>query len=207
MPLQNRVTPTGDLIATDACGTLMGNRGMIHNPESRTLLKRRWTHHTWVCCRLAFKGRQRTVMGHGTYTELFFLDEVTALAAGHRPCGECRRTEFRAFTRAWREGNGTEHDGPVPIRVIDRQMHRDRVGRQRRQMRFDAPLESLPSGAMVLIGTQPHLVCDDHLFPWGERGYGSPSVRHRGTVTVLTPRSTVRALGAGYLPAVHGSVC
>ena len=156
-----------------------------------------------MCCRLEFKGSDRTIMGAGTYTELFFLDEATALAAGHRPCRRCRRAEFDAFKDAWLKGNAIKHDGSVPIKVIDRQIHRDRVTRQRRQVHFEAPLETLPSGVMVLLDSSPYLVCDDRLLPWGEKGYGTPLARHSGTVTVLTPRSTVAAIEAGYRTAVH----
>ena len=107
----------------------MRNRGIIHDPGSRTLLKRRWTHEAWVCCRLEFGGRKRTLMGHRAYTELFFLDEATALAAGHRPCGTCRRAEYDAFKVAWLKGNPSWHEGPLSIQRIDRQMHSERVDR------------------------------------------------------------------------------
>ena len=165
MPLQNRVTPTGDIVASDVRGTLMGIRGILHDPETRTLRKARWTHQAWVCCRLEFLARHRTIMGSGTYTELFFLDEATALAAGHRPCRTCRPAEYDAFKSAWLAGNPVADGGFVPIKAIDRQLHRERVTRQRRQVRFEAPLECLPYGVMVLVDSRPHLVCDDHLLP------------------------------------------
>lgn len=205
MPLQNRVNPTGEIVTTDARGSLMGNRGFIHDPGSRTLLKRRWTHQAWVCCRLEFGGRQRTVMGPRTYTELFFLDEATALAAGHRPCETCRRREYVAFRAAWLKGNPNGHDGSLPIQLIDRQMHSERVKRRRRQVRFCAPLERLPPGVMILVDSWPHLVCDDHLLAWGEDGYRTRLERCSRTVKVLTPRSTAATLRAGYRPEVHSS--
>ena len=194
MPLQNRVTPTGDIIATDARGTLMGNRGIIHDSDRRTLLKRRWTHRAWVCCQLEFNDRQRTVMGPRAYTELFFLDEATALAAGHRPCGTCRHAAYVKFKAAWLKGNLSGHDGSVSIERIDRQMHRERVDRRRRQVHFRAPLETLCSGVMILADSQSHLVWDNRLLPWGEKGYATPLARRSGTVMVLTPRSTVAAI-------------
>ena len=203
MPLQNRVTPTGDIVASDARGTLMGNRGILHDPGTKTLLAARWTHQAWVCCRLEFGVRRRTIMGPGTYTELFFLDEATALAAGHRPCWSCRPAEYEAFKSAWLAGNFVGRGGFVPIKTLDRQLHRERVTRGRRQMRFDAPLEALPFGAMILFRSRPCLVCDDHLLPWSEHGYGLPVKRHRGRVTVLTPRSIVAALHEGYRPLVR----
>ena len=203
MPLQNRVTPTGDIVASDARGTLMGNRGILHDPGTRTLRKARWTHQAWVCCRLEFRGKRRTIMGTGTYTELFFLDEATALAAGHRPCRTCRPARYDEFKSAWLAGNPVAHGGFVHIKSIDRQLHRERVTRQRRQVRFEAPLGCLPQGVMVLLHSRPHLVCDDHLMPWSDHGYGTSVKRHQGRVTVLTPRSIVAALREGYRPAVH----
>ena len=205
MPLQNRVRPTGEIVATAARGTLMGNRGIIHDPVSRTLLRARWDHQAWVCCRLEFGGRRRTVMEPGTYTELFFLDEATALAAGHRPCGSCRRTAYSAFKAAWLESNPIEHGGFVPIGDIDQRIHRERVTRHRRQVRFEALLETLCSGVVVLVDSQPHLVWRDRLLPWSEDGYGTPLPRRSGTVTVLTPQSIVAAIRAGYQPEVHNS--
>ena len=205
MPLQNRVRPTGEVFATTARGDLMGNRGIIHDPASKTLLKARWTRQAWVCCRLDFKARARTVMGPRAYTELFFLDEATALAAGHRPCGTCRAAEYASFKAVWLKGNQVDRDGIVPIAVIDKQMHRERVTQQRRQVRYAASLECLPSGVMVLLDSGAHLVCDDSLLLWGESGYKRPLSRRSGTVTVLTPRSTVAAIRAGYRPALHRS--
>ena len=123
--------PTGEIVASDARGTLMGNRGIIHDPGDKTLLKQRWTHQAWVNCRLEFKGRHRTIMGHRTYTELFFPDEATALAAGHRPCRTCRPARYNEFKAAWLAGNPVGHDRFVPIGTIDRQIHRERVTRKR----------------------------------------------------------------------------
>ena len=206
MPHQNRVTPTGDIVATAARGTLTGNRGVIHDPGNPTLLKRLWQGQDWVCCVLKFPGKPRTLKRPRAYTKLFFLDEATALAAGHRPCRTCRREAYDAFKGAWLTGNPVGHDGSVPIAFIDKQMHRDRVGSPRRQERFDAPLETLCSGVMILIDSRPHLVWADRLLPWSEQGYGAPLARCSGTVTVLTPRSTVATIRAGYRPAVHDSV-
>ena len=208
MALQNRVTPTGDLIATDARGTLMGNRGIIHDPATKTLLTRRWQHQAWVCCRLEFKGYRHPIMGRGSYTELFFLEEATALAAGHRPCGYCRRADFNAFKAAWLCGSSLADEGFVSIKRIDRQLHRERIDGRRRQVRFSARLETLPDGVMIEHMTHTYLGWGAQLFPWHAQGYLTPIAKPSVAVTVavLTPRSMVAALAAGYRPVVHRSV-
>ena len=141
----------------------------------------------------------------GTYTELFFLDEATAVAAGHRRCRRCRRAQYDAVKEAWLEGNPIECDGSDPVKVIDRRIHLERVTRKRRQVRFDAPLETLCSGVMIMVDSRPHLVRHDRLSPWNENGYGTSSPRRSATVTVLTPRSTVAAMPTGYRPEVRRS--
>jgi hypothetical protein len=200
MTLQNRVTPTGAIVADPARGSLMGNRGILHDRERR-LGAARWRHPHWIACRLAFKGRRRTLMAPHRYTELFFLDEATALAAGHRPCCECRREDFRRFQAAWRRAFG--HDSEARAGVIDRVLHRTRVEpRTRRQIRFDAPLADLPDGAFVLLpgDPTPWLVRSDRLEPWRPDGYGPPRPRGSGRVSVLTPAAIVAVLRAGYIP-------
>jgi hypothetical protein len=204
MPLQNRVTPMGDIIADAARGTLMGNRGILHD-ASRRLGTARWRHRGWICCRLSFKNRRREVMAPGRYTELFFLDEATALAAGHRPCCECRRDEFRAFQAAWRRTAGSPN---ASANAIDRVLHEARVDpRTRRQIRFEAPLDDLPDGAFVLLpagASRPLLVRGDDLLPWRPAGYGAPRPRpsHIRCV-VLTPEPILAVLRAGYAPSLH----
>ena len=206
MPLQNGVRPTGEIVAVDALGTVMGNRGIIHDSATRTLLKSRWKHHAWGAAGSNSRARSAPSWGTGPTPRLFFLDEATALAARHRPCRFCRRAAFDAFKAAWLEANQIECDGFVPVKAIDRRIHRERVTRQRRQVRFEAPLETLCSGVMILADSRPHLLWDDRLFPWSECGYGASSPTRAGTVTVLTPRSTVAAMRAGYRPEVHPSV-
>ncbi len=206
MPLQNRVTPMGDIIADAARGTLMGNRGILHNASGR-LGAARWRHRSWICCRLSFKNRRRRVMAPGRYTELFFLDEATALAAGHRPCCECRRDEFRAFQAAWRRAAGTPD---ASAGAIDRVLHEARVDpRTRRQIRFEVPLGDLPDGVFVLLPagpSRPFLVLGDDLLPWQPAGYGAPRPRPSGTgCVVLTPRPTLAVLRAGYAPSLHST--
>jgi hypothetical protein len=207
-PLQNRVTPTSELIADVARGTLMGNRGILHG-AGRQLRNARWRHPRWICCRLSFKGRKRRMMTPGRYTELFFLDEATALAAGHRPCFECRREAFRAFQAAWRRAFGARSEASA--RAIDRALHAARVEpRSRRQIRFEAALDDLPDGAFALLAddrSTPLLVHGTHLLPWHPSGYGPPRLRPVvATCLVLTPRPTIAVLQAGYMPALHPSV-
>ena len=197
MTLQNRITPAGEIIADPARGTLMGNRGILHDARQR-LGTARWRHPHWIFCRLAFKGRRREVMAPHRYTELFFLDEASALAAGHRPCCECKREDFRRFQEAWRRGFG--HDASAG--AIDRALHRARVEpRSRRQIRFEAPLGDLPDGAFVLLPdapSSPLLVRGDRLHPWHPGGYGPPRERCTTRVSVLTPAPAIAVLRAGY---------
>jgi hypothetical protein len=207
VPLQNRVTPTGDIVADPARGTLMGNRGILHD-AGRRLGAARWRHRSWISCQLSFKGRRREVMARGRYTELFFLDEHTALAAGHRPCFECRREAFRAFQSAWRRAFGAADD--VRAAAMDRALHAARVDpRTRRQIRIEAALDDLPDGVFVLLGDAPllpFLTLGDCLLPWRVDGYGCARPRPAAIrCSVLTPAPTVAVLRAGYLPARHPS--
>lgn len=201
------MTPFGDLIVTPARGTLMGNRGRLHDASRRIVRLVAPGYRAWVTCRLQFRGRQRMVMTPGRYTELFFLDEATALAAGHRPCGECRRADYRHFKVAWLAGNRDRGLKPgVPIGAIDRELHHDRVGPDSRQRTFSAELGTLPDGVFVTFpgGADPLLVWRGALWPWSSAEYGSPRDRPGQVVaTVLTPRSTVGAIAAGYVPQVH----
>jgi hypothetical protein len=209
-PLQNRVTPLGDLIRSPARGTFMGNRGRLHDESRRIVRRAVASYRAWVICRLEFKGRRRAVMTPGRYTELFFLDEATALAAGHRPCGECRRADYRRFTDAWLSGNPGRELGPgSQIPAIDRELHRDRLGPAGRPRTFTATLGSLPEGVFVSVpsGVAPLLVWRAALWPWSPAGYGGSRKRPASAeVTVLTPRSTVAAIAAGYTPIVHESL-
>lgn len=212
MTLQNRVTPWGELIADPARGTLMGNRGRLHGAERRPL--RLFQTRRWIFCALAFRGRRRALMAPGQYTELFFLDEATALAAGHRPCAECSRARFRAFVERWAAANPRLCPaGPPGADALDAQLHRERLAEARgpdgrRKRVFAAALDGLPDGCLVALGADqtPHLVRGAWLHPWGPAGYGPPAARPRaGEALVLTPASVVRALAHGYAPALHPS--
>lgn len=197
MALQNRVLPTGEIVAHPARGLFMGNRGRIHRPD-RTLGASRWSLHAWLICRTSFNGRRRQVWGD-SYTELFFHDEAVALAAGHRPCFECRRADFRRFQQAWRRAHG----GPATAPAMNARMHAERVGPGRVQRRHEARLGDLPEGCFVLDGARAALVWGGVLHPFapGQYGPSAPSDPAR-TVEVLTPRCTVAVLRAGYRPQV-----
>lgn len=201
MPLQNRVLPTGEIVADPARGDFMGNRGILHD-EHRRLGPARWRHRNWIVCATAFRGRRRTPMTPGSYTELFFLDEAVALAAGHRPCAECRREAWLAYRAAWVAAG-------LPGRraaEIDRRLHAARVGRDRRQTVHAADAAALPAGVFVMIGGTPSLLAAGAAHPFAPGGYGPAVPRPSGTVTVLTPAPTVAVLRAGYRPALHRSV-
>ena len=198
MPLQNRVLPTGDIVAIPDRGTLTGNRGIIHRPD-QTLGTSRWSHHAWICCTLDWQGQRQQVMTGRNWTELFFLDEATALAAGHRPCGYCRRDAYAAFVGAWTTATGTRPGA----KDMDRALHAARVQRDRRQVRHRARIDTLPDGTFCLIGSQPHLVWGAVLLPYSPGGYAAPVRRPQASeVTVLTPKPTVAVLAAGYVPHV-----
>lgn len=198
MPLQNRVTPFGDLVAHPSRASLfMGNRGRIHDPVTRTLAGRRWTTRAWIACACSFRGRRREIWSADSYTELFFLDEATALAAGHRPCFECRREAARAFAAAWAAGHGT-----IPPRAanMDATLHAERIGRTAAPL----PEGPLPGGTMVAVGQDALLTTDGRWWRWGFEGYAPTEVPQR-VDRVLTPPSVIRALRGGYRPALHPS--
>lgn len=198
MPLQNRVTPTSELIVTRERGTLFGNRGLLHNDRQEIVRPFRGTR--WITCLLEFKGRRRTLMSPGQYTELFFLDEVTALAAGHRPCAECRRDDFNRFRQAWADGQGRS-DLPSAAE-LDEVLHAERWDGDARVMRrWEAQADELPDGAFVLHDGEPHRVRDGGLERWTPAGYDQPvewPPAAATAVTVLTPPSIVAALATGY---------
>lgn len=201
MPLQNRVTPFGDLIAVPDRGEMFGNRGgCFHDPDTKSLGRRRWASRQWIICTLSFKGRQRSVWGRG-YTELFFLDEVTALAAGHRPCFECRRAAALSYAAAFDPKSPDRPRAPD----IDRMLHRERLDhRDKRLHRIETG--RVPDGAMIEIDGEAWAVRGDSLLSWSPAGYGARRPRPSGgTVAMLTPPGSARALGAGYRPIWHSS--
>ena len=201
MPLQNRVTPFGELIATPARGTMFGNRGGRFHRDNRTLGARRWASRQWICCVLQFKGRRHNVWGPKSYTDLFFLDEVTALAAGHRPCFECRRRDATAFAEKWAQGK----DGVVPYATeMDVVLQNERLdGRAKRMHEMDA--DGLPDGVFIAIEDSAFALRGETMLRWSPSGYIDGQARPRGGVKVLTPPSIVAVLSAGYRPQWYPS--
>lgn len=193
MTLRNRVTPLGELVADPARGLLYGNRGCLHDADGR--IRRVYGVTRWIACRLEFRGRRRTpLLQPGRFTELFFLDEATAFAAGHRPCAECRRADYDAF-RALLGEDGAE--------AIDARLHAERIDPRTRERRLhDAAAAALPDGAFLLQGGEPFLVLGRSLRRWTPAGYRETVRRPRETVTVITPPSLVGVLAAGWSPSV-----
>jgi hypothetical protein len=206
MPRQNRITPFGDIIATDARGHFMGNRGILHDDQGN-LTAKRWTHPNWVACRTEFKGIRQPINAPGSYTQLFFLDEATALAAGHRPCGYCRRDDFICFREAWLRGNPpADLDDTATMGAIDRIIHAKRVTRNRGKVTYRELLANLPDGVFVTLPENPQvaqLIWHGSLHHWASAGYlNSLPLPQNCEVSVLTPQSIVRAIAAGYVPQV-----
>jgi hypothetical protein len=205
MPLQNRVTPLGELIADPGRGLVYGNRGCLHDEAGR--IRRRYNGKRWIACRLAFRSWHRgPLMQPGRFTELFFLDEATAFAAGHRPCALCRREDYVRFTEIWSE----LHPGDRGADAIDATLHAERVDPvSRRQLRHEAPLADLPDGAFILHDGAPWMVLGPDLLRWTPAGYvdrRSRSQRHRAIV--VTPASLVEVLRSSWrssVPLLHPS--
>ena len=201
MPLQNRVTPLGEIVADPHRGLFTGNRGIIHDPATRTLLKKRWSNPAWLICVCEFRGRRRKVMGGRSWTELFFLDEATALAAGHRPCFYCRRDDANRFRAAWEEGNRA---AGVLAPGIDAVLHRERFVSGKTLHPLPTRLEKLPDGAMVQAGGESYLIANGRPLRWSFAGYRTVDAPI-GEAMLITPPSTVRALAAGFRPTLHPS--
>jgi hypothetical protein len=198
MPLQNRVTPLGELIETPERGLVFGNRGRLHDAERR--ICRRHDGRRWIACRLEFRGRHREPMPPGRYTGLFFLDDATALAAGHRPCAECRRDDYRAFLDLAEAAGADDLDGRLqPERLGDGAAGRRLHERQAR---------TLPDGAFVLLAGAAWLVLGDELLRWAPGGYADRTRRPRGRVEAITPPTSLRVLESGWrgsVPLLHPS--
>lgn len=208
MALQNRVTPFGDLVADPARGLVYGNRGCLH--DSHGAIMRRFNSRRWISCRLEFRGWKRErLLQPGRFTELFFLDEATAFAAGHRPCALCRHEDYRKFVTLWHNlhlGDGAGAD------ALDTRLHAERVASGASgghvQRWFEAPLETLPDGTFVVRDETAFLVLGDRLLRWASGGYDAVVPRPRGSATVLTPPSLVEVLREGWegvVPLLHPS--
>jgi hypothetical protein len=206
VPRRNRVTPLGEFVADPARGLVYGNRGCLH--DERGQIRRRYLGRRWIACRLEFRGRRRSaLMQPGRYTELFFLDEATAFAAGHRPCAECRRADYVLFGERWR----SIHPDDRGADAIDERLHAERLDPSTRGARLhDARLDDLPDGAFVLRDGVPHLVRGAHLLAWTPAGYADRTPRLRDVpATLITPPSLVAVLAAGWepdVPLLHPSV-
>jgi hypothetical protein len=199
-PLQNRVTPFGDVIAIAQRGRFIGNRGIIHDPATKTLLGRRWTTKAWLVCVLDYKERHREVMGGRSWTELFFLDEAVALAAGHRPCFFCRRTAAEAFRTAWSKAKG----GKAPLAPeMDAVLHEERLDRGRKRVHaIPGSLGELPDGTVIAAVGKAYTIVQGRAFRWSEQGYQAER-QIPDADGLLTPPSTLLAIRAGYRPALH----
>jgi hypothetical protein len=202
MPLQNRVDPFGELFADASRGLFMGNRGGRFHTDDRKLTQRRWSSRTWICCVLEFKNRRRKVWGD-SYSELFFLDEVTAFAAGHRPCFECRRKDAMAFAGCWEQA--CDLRAPPRAGDMDAVLHRERLdGRGKRRHRL--AIDGLPDGTVVAEEGRAFAVRGGALLPWTPTGYAARTRRPRARmVEVLTPPAVLAVLAAGYRPRWHPS--
>ena len=197
MPLQNRVTPAGEIVALPGRGLVMGNRGVLHDDRRRIV--RTTQVRRWIACRTEFRGRRRTIMEPRSYTELFFLDEATAYAAGHRPCAECRNADYKRFRTIWEDCFGKT----VSVDTIDGILHAERLdGRTKRA--WDADVATLPDGTYVALDGTPYIVWGRGLVAWSDSGYRNrlPRPAHR-SVAVLTPPSIVAIFHAGLRPGVH----
>lgn len=213
MPLQNRVDPFGEIHSNATRGLFTGNRGIIHDPATKTLRKRRWTSKAWIICDLVHpRGTARDVFGRNApsggagWTELFFLDEVTALAAGHRPCFYCRREAAKRYAAAMAHAFSL---GPAKATEIDARLHSERLAAGAKPCPItEAEVRSLPDGAMVAIGSKPFAMRQGKLMPWSFDGYRRPPSLCRSLPApafLITPPATVAALKAGYRPAWHPS--
>ncbi len=203
-PRRNRVTPLGEIVADPARGLVYGNRGCLHDADGQ--LRRAYSGRLWIACRLEFKDRRRELLQPGRYTELFFLDDATALAAGHRPCAECRRDDYNRFLDAWPKALPRGPRAPA----INDQLHAERLDGARRQRHHEAALDELPDGTFVLRDEAPWLVRGDRLLRWTPAGYADAVPRPAAArAVVVTPPSLVAVLARGWrptaVPLVHPS--
>ena len=207
MPRQNRVTPFGSLVATPERGTFLGNRGVLHDELGQ--IRRPYAGRRWIVCVLEFRGRKRTVMKPHSYTELFFLDEATAFAAGHRPCAECRHQRFLDYCAAWKTAHGVGgSNGRPSADEMDDRLHGERIGPGGAKVLYEAEIGELPSGVFVKLSDQEnaYLVQTRHLLAWSPGGYVGRIARpRRGRVLVITPKANVGVIQAGYIPDTHAS--
>jgi hypothetical protein len=200
-PARNRVSPLGEIIAVSGRGAWMGNRGRLHEGRGARNTVRNYQHKTWITCVLSFRGRRVPQWEPNRYTPLFFLDEAVSLAAGHRPCAECRHTAYVAYRALWAE----THGGALAYaKDMDMQLHLERIGRAEHR----APWTSLPDGVFVVTDSGPAVVVADHLAVWNQRDNNYRDTLSRptiGTAAVLTPPTTMAILRAGYAVQIDDS--
>ena len=209
MPLQNRVNPFSTLISTPERGAWTGNRGVIHN-ERKEIIKNHAVKY-WITCVLNYKNAQRSVMSPNRWTELFFLDEATAFAAGHRPCGFCRHPDFKRFKDLWIKANGEQYGltSKTKMDIIDAIIHQGRLDKNGVQKTFKSTLTALPDGTFITLDEsgKAYLWYQQNLYEWSFSGYTKVSQFDKNQeVNVLTPLSYVAVFKAGYVPEVHFSV-
>lgn len=206
MPYQNKVDPWGNIHAVKSRGMFLGNRGVLHNENQEIIA----THRIkgWVTCLLEFKDRKREIMGPNRYTELFFLDEATAFSAGHRPCAECRRKRYNEFKEKWLEANDKNLQGKKPIAPnIDKIIHDERIY-NRQKVTYTSTINALPDGTIIEINSKAYLLWENELFEWSFSGYTKSQIvsNKNENITVLTPKSYVKAFSTGFIPEVHKSI-
>lgn len=200
--LQNRVDPFGNIIKTKARGAWMGNRGILHNNEQEII--RPFKLKAWITCKLEFRGRKRNVMSPNRYTELFFMDEATSFAAGHRPCFECRRNDYQRFKSLWIKGNPEYHfNDKTSITEIDNILHKERIDHSKIKVTYEKDVEELPDGSFVLFDNKPYLILGQKIYLWSLFGYDKTSVLSiPDKLRILTPKSIVNTFRAGYVPQI-----
>lgn len=206
MPRRNRVDPWGNLVETPARGAWMGNRGILHDGQGRIVAP--WRHKAWITCELQFRGRHREVFGPGRYSELFFLDEATAFAAGHRPCAQCRRARYEEFKSCWcAVVDTTVPASALRAAAMDRRLHAERALRGGRKVVFRLPFAQVPAGAFIEQEGVAWLAWQGRLREWSPYGYRRtmPLPAAGQVATVLTPASVVRLFATGFVPQVHPS--
>lgn len=208
MTLQNRIDPWGKFHAHPSrISTRMGNRGILHDKDNQII--RPWAHKGWVSCLTAFKGIKRPKpFSEGNYSELFFLDEATAFAAGHRPCSYCQRNRSHEFREAWLQANVTDSTQRETMRMpdIDKVLHAERAIRGGGKVTFEAPMFELSVGTIFEHENSAYLLTSRGALPWSFDGYGVPqAINDELQVRVITPRSIVNAFRLGFLPIIHES--
>lgn len=205
MPLQNRVDPLGEIHAVKSKGTLLGNRGILHNDNKEIVTA--YKSKAWITCLLDFKGTKREIMSKGQYTELFFLDEATAFSAGHRPCAQCQRKRYNEFKNKWLKANGHKVNGQkTNIANIDKIIHQERI-HKKQKITFIAQLNLLPDGTMIQINNAVYILWSGNLHKWTFDGYSLSDIRiTKEEVNVITPQSYVKMFANNFIPEVHESI-